>query len=150
MSDLIINVPHLQSLQQRFGSYVVAVTCWLLWLYFLIPIITLSGWLMGIRKLSKEIRWFGGYKSLMELMVLYGETVLLICAVWLCWGLITHFRRESVKQQPQPVTHAELCQSYAVKAEALTRCQASQCITVHFDDNGHIVKMEPQLPSKFQ
>lgn len=144
MSDLIINVPHLQSFQQRFGSYVVAVTCWLLWLYFLVPIVSLSGWLMGVRQLAKEIRWFGGYKSLMELMELYGEAILAIVALWLCWTLLTSLRRARPERQPQPVGNAELCQAYSVDPTELNRCQGAQRITVHFDDHGHIVHMEPE------
>ncbi|WP_054773570.1 poly-beta-1,6-N-acetyl-D-glucosamine biosynthesis protein PgaD, partial [Methylogaea oryzae] len=142
MSDLIINVPHLQTFQQRFGAFVVTVTCWLLWLYFLVPIVTLSGWLMGLRQLAKEIRWFGGYKSLMELMELYGEAVLVIVALWLCWTLLTSLRRSPPGQQPPPVGKAELCQAYAVAPADLDRCQNAQRITVHFDDHGHIVQME--------
>lgn len=150
MSDLIINVPHLQSFQQRFGSLVVSVTCWLLWLYFLVPVLTLSGWLMGVRKLSKEIRWFGGYKSLMDLLELYGETILIIVVVWLCWTLATSLRRSAPKQQPAPVSKAELCQYFAVADAELDHCQASQCITVHFDDHGHIVQMEPDAQTDEQ
>lgn len=143
MSDLIINVPHLQSLQQRCSSFVVSVTCWLLWLYFLVPLVTLSGWLMGVRKLSKEIRWFGGYKSLMELMEVYGETILTIALLWLCWTLLTSLRRGRLGQQLPPLEQAELCRYFAVEAAELERCRTSQCVTVHFDEHGQIVHMEP-------
>lgn len=148
MSDLIINVPHLQSFKQRSSSFLVAVTCWLLWLYFLIPIVTLSGWLMGVRKLSKEIRWFGGYKSLMDLLELYGETILVIVLLWLCWTLFTSLRRSAAVQLQRPVTRDELCQCFAVDATELAYCQASQRITVHFDEHGHIVHMTPETPGK--
>lgn len=146
MSELIINVPHLQSYKQRFGSFVVALTCWLLWLYFLIPIVTLGGWLLGLRKLSKEIRWFGGYKSLMDLMELYGETILVIVVLWLCWSLFTSFRRSAAATSyPPPVSSAALCQHFAVDADELAHCQASQRITVNFDEHGHIVHMQVDI-----
>lgn len=145
MNDLIINAPHLQSLQQRLGSYFVAVACWLLWIYFLVPIVTLSGWLMGVRQLAKEIRWFGGYKSLMELMELYGEAISLIAGLWLCWTILTSLlRRRSKAMNATPVTNADLCKSHAVDAAELERCQANQRITVFFDDHGQIVHMEAQ------
>ncbi|TAN50912.1 MAG: poly-beta-1,6-N-acetyl-D-glucosamine biosynthesis protein PgaD [Methylococcaceae bacterium] len=144
MSDLIINVPHLQSVQQRLGSWVVAVVCWLLWVYFLVPIVTLTVWLLGVRQLTQEIRWFGGYKSLMELLELYGETILVIALLWLCWtALIAWLHRGDAAVALPPVSKADLCQSYGVDMAELTRCQASRRITVHFDEQGHIVHMEP-------
>lgn len=145
MSDLIINVPHLQSVQQRLGSWVVSVVCWLLWVYFLVPIVTLTVWLMGVRQLTQEIRWFGGYKSLMELLELYGETILVIALLWLAWTLlITWLHRSADAASPPPaVSNADLCQRYNVDMAELSRCQASRRITVHFDEHGHIVHMEP-------
>jgi poly-beta-1,6-N-acetyl-D-glucosamine biosynthesis protein PgaD len=146
MSDLIINLPHLQSMRQRLGSYTVTVACWLLWLYFLAPIITLGGWLLGVRKLSKEIRWFGGYKSLQELMVMYGETILAIALLWLCWTMLLSLRRKQPNTQPEPVGPEALCRHFNVPGEAWQTCQASRRVTVHFDEHGQIVRMLSDLP----
>lgn len=141
---LIIDLPHLQSIRQRIGSFFVAIVCWALWIYFFIPLVSLGGWLMGVRKLSQEIRWFGGYKSLLGLMELYGETVLAIAALWLLWTLYTSLRRGKTVDRPQPVNHAQLCETFAVDPVELDQCQHSSCVTVHFDDHGHIVHMEPK------
>jgi len=89
--DLIIELPHLQSLTQRFGSWFVSLACWSLWIYFLVPLVSLSGWLLGVRKFSAEVRWFGGYKSLIDLLQLYGLTILGILLIWTVWTLIRNF-----------------------------------------------------------
>ena len=60
MKDIIINQPHLQSFWQKLGSFFLSLVSWILWLYFLFPLFTLGGWLMGVKNLSDEIRWFGG------------------------------------------------------------------------------------------
>ena len=75
MKEIIINQPHLQSFRQKCGSWFLSVVSWLLWLYFLLPLFTLGGWLLGVKSLSDEIRWFGGYKTLLQLLTLYGEII---------------------------------------------------------------------------
>ena len=146
MSDhrkLIIEMPHLQTLSQRVGSFIVTVICWILWIYFLVPIVTLAGWLMGVRKFSQEIRWFGGYKSLLGLMELYGETVLTIAFFWLSWIIVRSLFRK-IEHDPQP--DAEMSQrdrTFFKGAGASDRERSTQCLTVHFDDHAGITQIEP-------
>lgn len=151
MSDhsLIIDLPHLQSFGQRLGSWAVALLCWLLWLYFLTPLVTLGGWLLGVKELAREIRWFGGTKSLQELLWLYGETVLALAIFWLLWALYQHLRfRSAVDRRANPVavSDGELCAAYDVDPAQLRKARDSHWVTVHFDDHGHIVRLKPQAP----
>ena len=88
MQKLIINKPHLQSKLQRSGAFCVAAFSWLLWLYFLLPLLTLAGWLLGLKSLSNEVRWFGGYKTLLELLQMYGGVIVADCVVVDCLELV--------------------------------------------------------------
>lgn len=151
MSDqpLIINLPHLQSLRQRLGSWLVSCVCWLLWLYFLAPLVTLGGWLLGVKGLAQEIRWFGGTKSLQELLWLYGETVLALALCWLLWALYQHLRfRSAVDRRATPValSDAELCAAYHVAADELRAARDSRMVAVHFDSHGRIVRLTADKP----
>jgi len=144
--SLIINLPHLQSLRQRLGSWLVSLACWLLWLYFLAPLITLGGWVLGVKGLAKEIRWFGGTKSLQELLWLYGETVLVLALCWLLWALYQHLRFRSAidrRATPVAVSESEMCAAYHVAADELRVARDSRMVTVHFDGHGHIVHLTP-------
>jgi len=146
MREYIINAPQLQSLQKRVGALFVWLTCWVMWIYLLIPLATLSSWMLGDRKMINEMRWFGGYKSLLELMQIYVVTLLVMVALWLCWVLYRTLRsRVMLPATYNIVSDAELCTFYQVKAEELQQCRNVSMITVYFDDHGHIVHLDPHI-----
>ncbi len=135
--SLIIELPHLQSLRQRLGSWVVAIGCWVLWIYFLIPLVSLSGWLMGVRKFSAEVRWFGGYKSLIELLQMYGLTILAILVAWLLWTA----RTSLIRRLPGRSGHldAEGNESRLVVSPVnLAAARSQKAMTVTFNESGQI------------
>jgi len=134
--DLIIEMPHLQSFGQRLGSLFVAIACWSLWGYFLIPLVSLSGWLMGVRKFSAEVRWFGGYKSLIELLEIYGMTILGILIAWLIWTLGTSITRQRSKQDKPKKENRYLDQDFMTDTVNLESSKALKTVTVWFDDQG--------------
>ena len=134
--DLIIEMPHLQSFGQRLGSLFVAIACWSLWGYFLIPLVSLSGWLMGVRKFSAEVRWFGGYKSLIELLEIYGMTILGILIAWLIWTLGTSITRQRSKQDKPKKENRYLDQDFMSDTVNLESSKSLKTVTVWFDDQG--------------
>lgn len=145
MKDIIINQPHLQSFRQKCGSIFMSVFSWLLWLYFLWPLFTLGAWLMGLKSLSDEIRWFGGYKTLLELLQLYGEIVVIIAAIWLFWTLYLSWLHSSVPpKRTAPVTDQQLAAAFKVDVARLAAARAGKKLTVHFDEHAVITDIESQ------
>ncbi|MFI3155919.1 MAG: poly-beta-1,6-N-acetyl-D-glucosamine biosynthesis protein PgaD [Methylococcaceae bacterium] len=146
MKEYIINTPQLQSLQKRVGALFVWAICWVMWIYLLIPLVTLSSWVMGDKKMINEMRWFGGYKSLLELMEIYFVTLLAMVALWLCWISYRMLRRRAVLPSADKiVSDTELCAFYQVKADELQQCRDAAMITVYFDDHGRIVHLDPHI-----
>ena len=140
--DLIIEMPHLQSFGQRLGSLFVAIACWSLWIYFLIPLVSLSGWLMGVRKFSAEVRWFGGYKSLIELLEMYGLTILGILIAWMLWTLLTSLSRQR-PQDDKPEREGRFHdQDFMAHDLDLESSKALKTVTVWFDDQGLMTATE--------
>lgn len=139
MKEIIINQPHLQSFQQKCASVFMAFMSWALWLYFLWPLFTLAAWLMGLKSLSDEIRWFGGYKTLLELLELYGEIVLAIVLFWLCWTLLLSWRHSVVApKRTAPVTDQQLAVAFKVDLAGLRQARSGKKLTVHFDEHARI------------
>jgi poly-beta-1,6-N-acetyl-D-glucosamine biosynthesis protein PgaD len=146
MNEFIINSPKLQSLQKRISGMIVWGVCWLMWIYLLIPLITLSSWLMGDNTLANQMRWFGGYKSLLELLEIYFVTLLALALLWIVWVSCHAFRKQSKRANIKAiVTDHELCSYYQVNWDELETCREAQLTTVFFDDHGKIVKIEPVL-----
>lgn len=146
MKGYIINAPQLQSLQKRVGALFVWAVCWVMWIYLLVPLVTLSSWVLGDRKMINEMRWFGGYKSLLELLQIYGVTLLVMGALWLCWISFRSVRKRAMPPSVHKVINdAELCAFYQVKAGELQQCRNASVTTVYFDDHGHIVHLDPHI-----
>ncbi|MDD2659300.1 MAG: poly-beta-1,6-N-acetyl-D-glucosamine biosynthesis protein PgaD [Methylococcales bacterium] len=146
MKGYIINAPQLQSLQKRAGALFVWVVCWIMWIYLLVPLVTLSSWLLGDRKMINQMRWFGGYKSLLELMQIYFVTLLVMGGLWLGWILYRGFRRRTIPHSAlKLVDDAGLCAFYQVKAGELQECRKAPMITVYFDNHGRIVHLDPHI-----
>jgi len=146
MKEYIINAPQLQSLHKRMGALLAWMVCWVMWVYLLIPLIPLSSWMLGDRKMINEMRWFGGYKSLLELMQIYVATLLVMVALWLCWILYRTLRNRAIRPAVHKVvSDTELCAFYQVKADELQQCRDAAVVTVYFDDHGHIVHLDPHI-----
>jgi poly-beta-1,6-N-acetyl-D-glucosamine biosynthesis protein PgaD len=117
-----------------------------MWIYLLVPLVTLSSWVLGDKKMINEMRWFGGYKSLLELMEIYVVTLLVMLALWLCWIFYRTLRSRVILPAANKVVNdMELCAFYQVKADELQQCRNASMITVYFDDNGHIVHLNPDI-----
>lgn len=142
MRAYIINAPQLQSIQKRLGAFFAWLICWAMWIYLLIPLVTLTSWMMGDKKMINEMRWFGGYKSLLELLEIYFIALLIMAGLWLVWivyrYLLTHSTKQSVKVR---VTDDDVCEFYQVKKSELENCRKSKLITVFYDEHGHIVQL---------
>jgi len=139
MKSLIINNPNLQTRQQKIGSLCIATFSWLLWVYFLLPLFTLAGWLMGVKSLATEVRWFGGYKTLLELLQMYGSIIAAIALLWLCWTLCTAWRKSTLFPSQQTALDDQiLCEYFHVTAPQLKQGKRTKIVTVSFDDAGQI------------
>ncbi len=143
MKSYIINTPQLQSLQKRLGGFFAWLLCWAMWIYLLIPLVTLTSWVLGDKKMINEMRWFGGYKSLLELLQIYFISLLVMAGLWLIWIVYRALLTFSIKKIPiSLVTDANLCDFYQVKNTELQACRQAKQITMFYDDQGHIVKLK--------
>jgi biofilm PGA synthesis protein PgaD len=146
MKEYIINAPQLQSLQKRIGALFAWAICWVMWIYLLVPLVTLCSWVLGDRKMINQMRWFGGYKSLLELMQIYLITLLIMAVLWLSWVFYRMLRRRPTWTAAQKVvSDTDLCRFYQVKADELQQCRHASLTTVYFDDHGNIVRIDPQI-----
>lgn len=145
MRNIIINRPELQTFRQRAGSFFIGLLSWSLWLYFLLPLFTLGGWLMGVKSFSDEIRWFGGYKTLLDLLLLYGFIVVLIAFGWLIWSFcLTWLHARRPLRHESAVTDTDLSVRFNVQLTELQATKSHQITTVHFDDHANIIRLERQ------
>lgn len=143
MKEYIINIPHLQSLTKRLSNKVITVMCWLMWAYLLLPAVILVKWLGGDAKVLKEMHWFGGQKSLLELLQIYAGTLVLLAIAWLVWIIGHRYCTDHWRPAPaKNVTDEDLCEFYHVDAQQLQQCRKQQRVTAFFDEYGKIINLE--------
>lgn len=146
MNEYIINSPQLQSPHKRIGAVLVWAVCWLMWIYLLIPLITLCAWLMGDNSLANEIRWFGGYKSLLELLEIYFDTLLILISLWFGWVFYhSHRHQMLIPAASKVIDDGDLCTFYKVNNVELQLCRKATVVTVYFDVHGKIVQLEADV-----
>lgn len=143
MKQYIINVPQLQSLSKRLSSFSVIVICWVMWGYLLYPIITAINWVRGDYDVINEMRWFGGYKSLLDLLEIYVGTLIIIGIGWLVWILLRKLRRQfTLNAAKKRVSDDEVSRFYHVEKEKIQHFRTQQKVTVYFDNDGKIVDLK--------
>lgn len=143
MKEYIINVPNLQSLPKRLSSFALTVLCWFMWGYLLYPIITVINWLRGDYGVINQMRWFGGYKSLLELLEMYVATLMILGAVWLIWIVLRKLRRQRILPAAKKiVSDTEMATFYQVEAKQIQHFQAQKNVTVFFDADGKITDLQ--------
>jgi biofilm PGA synthesis protein PgaD len=117
-----------------------------MWIYLLVPLITLASWLLGDYTLADEMRWFGGYKSLLELLQIYFVTLLILVILWLGWVCYHSQRKQAILAAANRlVNNNDLCAFFQVKTDELEQCRHVQLTTVYFDDHGQIIRLEPEF-----
>lgn len=136
----IINLPHRLGFRQRVGALLFSLACWL---YFLIPVVILGGWLAGYRQLADEVVALGGWKRFQYLMDMSGHTILLLLAAWLVWTVYLLVQRPVTKVPAPMVDDAALAHFFGVDPEQLEECRKCQVLTIHFEDDGRYRTLEP-------
>lgn len=143
MKQYIINVPQLQSLPKRLSSFLVTIICWVMWGYLLYPIITVISWVNGDYRVINEMRWFGGYKSLLELLEIYVGTLTILGIVWVVWIALRTLRRQyRLLAATKIVTDEEISIFYHVEKQKIIDFRKQKNITVFFDNDGQIIDLK--------
>ena len=143
MKDYIINAPQLQSLSKRISGIGILVICWVMWGYLLYPIITLINWLRGDYNVINEMRWFGGYKSLLDLMGIYVGTLIVLGIVWVVWILMRKMRSKRILPAAMRVVDDnDIADFYQLDKSQIGHFQQQQNVTVFFDETGQIIGLE--------
>lgn len=139
MIRLIINRPDLQSFQQKYGQGLLTIFFWVLFFFFLRPLIGLVGWFFGIQLFTDVMIVKGGYHALLGLLGIYFSIIFFIGLILECWALynLLHYgRNERRTRQPAPLSFEEQARHFGVASDKLIQWQAGRRIILEHDENG--------------
>ena len=83
----IIDDPKLRSPFRNFFEGSVTAALWLTWIYFIMPVVTLVLWVIGIRAGYHEFFLSNGFWGLVEVLKAAGWVLLLIFLINLVWAV---------------------------------------------------------------
>lgn len=142
MTPPIIDRPDLQSFQQKYGQSLVTVLFWILFFFFMRPLIGMVGWLFGLQLFTDIMLVQGGYHALLQLLGWYAAIICVMGAILKCWALynlMRYGRHEKRLRQPEPLTVEEQARHFQIDPGRLRDWQTARRVTLKHDDGGRLI-----------
>lgn len=142
MKATIINRPDLQSFRQKYGQSLLTTFFWILFFFFMRPLIGLVGWFFGIQLFTDVMIVQGGYKALLGLLGIYFGIVFLMGLVlegWALYNLLRYGRNERRTRHPAPLSREEQARYFEVDIEQLAQWQIAHRLVLEHDENGRLI-----------
>jgi len=138
--NLIIYEPSLQSPFHKYSYGFCTVIAWALWAYLWLPLISLIGWLFGIRVFYRHMVELGGWTWFAEMLTFYLIVIGSISGALILWALYnqTRFRGKDRRGARAPATEVEMGSFFGIDVGTLRRAQRSRRMTVLFDKDARI------------
>ncbi|MDX8411107.1 MAG: poly-beta-1,6-N-acetyl-D-glucosamine biosynthesis protein PgaD [Mariprofundaceae bacterium] len=87
----IIDVPEAKTLSRKIMDYSFTAIMWVIWLYLLLPLISLVLWALGIHYFYNQIIATTNAPDVMAMMSMAGWSVLCVFVVLRLWGLYNYW-----------------------------------------------------------
>jgi len=142
MTQPIINRPDLQSFEQKYGQSFITVLFWVLFFFFMRPLIGMVGWYFGFQLFTDIMIAQGGYEALLELLVWYVGVIVLMGLIlegWALYNLFRYGRNEKRTNQPEPVKVEAVARHFQIDVDRLRNLQVARRVVLEHDDRGLLI-----------
>jgi poly-beta-1,6-N-acetyl-D-glucosamine biosynthesis protein PgaD len=117
---------------------------WGLWLYVVMPLVSLLLWLAGVQVFVEQMITLGGYEAFLEKLMTYGLVVLAIMLTifaWVLWNVKHYGKRNTRSHELAAVTLAETAEAAGMEIEAVEKLQYLPRMILAFDDQKRLMPM---------
>lgn len=144
MNTLVIDMPGLQTIRQRYASTIITFAFWLFWFYLWLPLISLIAWVAGIDLFYERMVVNGGYQAFIEMLPLYSLIVIAMGALLVLWGVynMQRFRGKERRTHVHPVDNSTMANYFIVDPMQLEQWQKARNLVIHLDGLGMIQAVE--------
>ena len=144
MNSLIIDMPDLQTIRQRYASTFITLLFWIFWFYLWLPLISLIAWVLGVDLLYDRMVVKGGYDAFVASLPTYSLVVVVMGAVLIIWGIynMQRFRGKERRSHVHPVENSTIANYFIVDPVQLTEWQQEKNLVIHLDELGMIQSVE--------
>jgi poly-beta-1,6-N-acetyl-D-glucosamine biosynthesis protein PgaD len=130
---------------------VLTLAFWAVWLYLVLPLVSLLLWVFGVRFFTQEIA-AGGYEGLRAALIAYSSILLALIgllALWIAWNVVRYGGsndRRTVKSAA--VTDPEIQTAFRLDDGLLTALRGERLVRVDLDGDGRVVRIGAALPRR--
>ncbi|MDX8385251.1 MAG: poly-beta-1,6-N-acetyl-D-glucosamine biosynthesis protein PgaD [Gallionella sp.] len=137
---LIIEHPEWQTPKQRLMLGSITLVFWMAWFYLWMPILSIIGWLLGIKLFHYQMIALGGIQEFMGMLVWYAIGIFLLGGSLIAWATYNIRRFKNVnRRRPRKVVTEEFQADYfEVEVNDVRAWRQSQILDVSFDENAQI------------
>jgi len=143
-TELIIDRPDQQPPLQRAAFGLVTLAFWAMWIYLMMPALTLLGWAFGASRFVDVMVTRGGATSVVHLLGWYLLVISVMCGSLIGWALYNwrRFRSATRRGNADALTAtARVAAHLRVDEPLLARWQRLKLMDVDFDDAGRITRI---------
>lgn len=147
MNELVIDMPNLQTIRQRYASTVITFLFWVFWFYLWLPLISLIAWVLGVDLLYDRMVVRGGFEIFATSLPFYALIVVLIGAILIMWGVYNQqrFRGKTRRNRVHSVDTSTTANYFIVDPVELGEWKAAKNLVIHIDDLGMIQTVEKRI-----
>ncbi|HEV8239801.1 MAG TPA: poly-beta-1,6-N-acetyl-D-glucosamine biosynthesis protein PgaD [Thermoanaerobaculia bacterium] len=125
---------------------------WTLWIYLILPLLSLMLWIAGVELFVQQIG-DNGYRSLLRTLASYGSVLLILVgllAVWIAWNVVRYGGSSNRRKAKRPeVTDLEVWQRFHVDESIGRLLRERRYSRLNLDEDGCPVLLpEPTLPAQ--
>jgi poly-beta-1,6-N-acetyl-D-glucosamine biosynthesis protein PgaD len=130
---------------------VLTLAFWAVWLYLVLPLISLLLWAFGVRFFAQEIA-AGGYEGLRAALIAYSSVLLALIgllALWIAWNVVRYggsSDRRTVKSTA--VSDPEVQTAFRLDVGLLDVLRGERLMRVDLDGDGCVVMIGAALPRR--
>ena len=151
MRPLIITRPERQSASQRWGYSLTTLLFWVLFAYFVRPVVTIAVWVIGYWRFHDVMIENHGMEHLVRLLLIYALIILgmsLTLIAWSLYNLLRFGHHEKRITSPSAATPEMLAEYFMVKPDDVLTWQSARRLVIYFDASGRIVNADctPEQP----
>jgi biofilm PGA synthesis protein PgaD len=129
----------------------ITVLFWTFWLYLWLPVLALFAWALGIQQAYKYMVTLGGYRDLLELLILYALIIVMLGGALIAWAGYNIARFTGIERRVPhaAITLAQSALRYGVDVPDVERWQAARTLVVLHHEDGRIDRVEiPPMAQK--
>lgn len=124
------------------AELVITALFWGMWLYFILPLVSLLLWFAGIYIFVEQMVMLGGYQSFLDQLLEYGLVILgmmLLTLIWVSWNKQYSGASNKRLRQPAPVTSKEVAEFAGVPHETIKSLHRRHHAVIYFNDCDQLV-----------